>query len=405
MNLCLYTPEQEESIFIRKRAQTWQRSEFLTEDQLRIIWERTDPHLAETALFFRLLYFVFTWICLSAVVGLVAWISDADDERPIGLIFLIFSLPMYALAEYTVQRYRLYRHGIEEALALFSLVLFCGGIILIILSLPRHPRDLEMLSIGTSIVCAFAYWLYMRFGFIYAALIAMFLAPGFLVSLNLSPTSLLICSFSLYGLLFLISLQTESDTLEDFRKKRKGILQACLFAGIYLSINLRIFEAAEAWIRQHPPHLTTCAGFPPAAYWLSYALTFLVPVVVGLYLGIKTRKRALMNVGLIALVLTLVTNKDYLGLKHDAWDPIILGAMLILAAILIIRWLATGQDKERCGFTADSILKPERYGLNLAEITAAAVPGMTVPPADAQPVEPSPFENGQSGGGGASRDF
>ena len=112
-----------------------------------------------------------------------------------------------------------------------------------------------------------------------------------------------------------------------------------------------------------------------------------------------------MNTAAIALVLTLATNKDYLGLKHYAWDPIILGTMLILAAILIIRWLATGRNKERNGLTANRILKPERDGLNLAEIAAAAVPGMTATPVDTQPAEPAPFENGQSGGGGAARGF
>jgi len=404
MNLCLYAPEQEENIFIRKRAQTWQRSGFLTDEQLRVIEERTPIRLTETSLLFRILYFIFTCICLTAAVGLVVWLSDANDERPVGFIFLIFGLPMYALAEYAVRRYHLYRHGLEEALALLSLLFFCGGIMLILISMPGHPGDRQLIIIAATLAGAFAYWLYLRFGFLYAALIG-------LVSLCIIPFQF---SFSiiwertlvflLLYLLFLISLGTETEALEDFRKKRKGILQACLFAGIYLSVNLRIVEAAEAWFDQTPPYLNPYAGLPPEAYWVSYVLTFIVPVA-GLYLGIKARKRALMNTAAIALVLTLATNKDYLGLKHYAWDPILLGAMLILAAILIIRWLATGRKKERNGFTADRILKPERDGLNLAEIAAAAVPGMTASPVEAQPAEPSPFENGQSGGGGAARGF
>jgi hypothetical protein len=110
-------------------------------------------------------------------------------------------------------------------------------------------------------------------------------------------------------------------------------------------------------------------------------------------------------VGLITLALTLATNKDYLGLKHYPWDPMVFGLTLILGAVLIIRFLAKGQNQERYGFTAESILKPEQYGLSLAEIGAAALPGTTSSPVETQPTDPSPFEGGQSGGGGASRSF
>jgi len=404
MNICLYTPEQEENIFIRKRAQTWQRSGLLSKDQLQIIDERTGTELTKPSLFFRTLCFVFTSLCISSLLGLVAWILDADNEKSFGLIALSFSIPMYGLAEFVVRKYRFYRYGIEEALALHSMAFFCVGIITAVFHAPWDFHKNHVLFTFLAMNSAFAYWLYLRFGFLYAALIGTAALCSIPIPFSLSPLCWRMLIWLILGLLFLISLGTETEALEDFRKKRKGILQACLFAGIYLSVNLRIFEAAEAWFDQTPPYLNPYAGLPPEAYWLSYVLTFIVPVA-GLYLGIKARKRALMNTAAIALVLTLATNKDYLGLKHYAWDPIILGTMLILAAILIIRWLATGRNKERNGLTANRILKPERDGLNLAEIAAAAVPGMTATPVDTQPAEPAPFENGQSGGGGAARGF
>ena len=404
MNICLYTPEQEENIFIQRRARTWQRSGLISENQFKIIEERTSSQLAETSLFFRILYFVFTWICLTAAVGLVIWLMDIDHEGPIGLTFLLFSIPFYMLAEYLVRCYHVFRHGIEEALALLSLGLFCGGMVLLVLSLPGHPDDHLMMFLTASLVCLFSFWLYIRFGFLYAALISI-VALGFLpFQFSLPPIWERSLLFLLLGLLFLISLQTESDTLADFRKKRKGIIQACLFMGLYLTVNLRIFAVAESWFDQTSPHLIPYAGFPPIFYWVSYILTFLIPAL-GLYFGIQVRKRALINAAGVALVLSLATNKDYLGLKHYAWDPMIFGVTLILAAVLIIRWLAKGEDKARCGFTVESILKPERYGLTLPEIGAAVMPGVTMAATEAAPVEPSPFEDGQSGGGGASRNF
>ena len=172
MNLCLYTPEQEENLFIRKRAKTWQRSGLISENQFKIINERTSGQLAETSLFFRILYFIFTWICLGATIGLVAWMLDLDDEGSIGFLFLLFSIPFYVLAEYLVRRYHFFRHGIEEALTLLSLALFCGGAVMLVLSLPGHPDDHQMMLLTASLVCLFSFWLYIRFGFLYAALIS-----------------------------------------------------------------------------------------------------------------------------------------------------------------------------------------------------------------------------------------
>lgn len=369
-----------------------------------MIHDHTDPRLTQTNLFFRLLYLFFTWIGLSAAVGLAMWLADGYNEMQFGFIMLVFGIPAYSLAEYVVRRYRLYRYGIEEALALLSMFFFCGGIILIILSTNWHPGERHMISIFAVITCAFAYWLYLRFGFIYAALIsagALCILP---FQLSLSPLAERALLFSILWLLFLVSLRSESERMEDFRRIRKSIIQGVILAGIYLSINLRIFAVAESWIEQASSHLTPYAGFPPTAYWTSYVLTFLIPAL-GLFLGIKARKRFLLNAGLIALILTLATNKDYLGLKHYPWDPMVFGVTLILGAVLVIRWLAKGQNGERYGFTAENILKPEQYGLDLAEIGAAALPGITSTPVEATSANPSPFEGGQSGGGGASRSF
>ena len=261
-----------------------------------------------------------------------------------------------------------------------------------------------MIIIVASLVGLFSFWLYIRFGFLYAALISTVALCVVPFQFSLAPLWERILLVLILGLLFFISLQTESDALEDFRKERKSILQACLFAGIYLTANLRIFAVAESWLDQTSLHLIPYAGFQPEIYWTSYVLIFLVPMA-GLFLGIKKRKRALMNAAGIALAMSLATNKDYLGLKHYAWDPMIFGATLILAVILIIRWLAKGKNKERYGFTAESILKPERYGLSLTEIGAAVMPSVAIASPEVPPACPSPFEGGQSGRRGCVPQF
>ena len=119
-------------------------------------------------------------------------------------------------------------------------------------------------------------------------------------------------------------------------------------------------------IRLHPKL------FPPYIYWSSYILAFVIPAL-GIYWGIKSRKRLIINISLVLVCITLATNKSYLEMTRYAWDPTIMGMLLIALSILITRWIASGPKKARNGFTADNILKPEDHGISLAEAAAAAL--------------------------------
>ena len=51
MNLCLYPSQQEENIYIRKQAQTWQRSGLITNEQLAGIDHLTDVNVTSPTCF------------------------------------------------------------------------------------------------------------------------------------------------------------------------------------------------------------------------------------------------------------------------------------------------------------------------------------------------------------------
>ena len=85
-----------------------------------------------------------------------------------------------------------------------------------------------------------------------------------------------------------------------------------------------------------------------------------------------------------------------------AWDPAILGIVLVILSIIINRWLNTGVNKARNGFTAENILKPESHGIGLTDIAAALTPMATNIEVQQQDKF---FDGGTSGGGGASREY
>ena len=103
------------------------------------------------------------------------------------------------------------------------------------------------------------------------------------------------------------------------------------------------------------------------------------------------------------MILTLVTNKPYLGWPRHTWDPMLMGALLVGIALFIQRWLKGGADGIRSGFTGRRLSGKDKQWMN-AGSTAFSVlsqPGAT--PATAQPKDQ--FGGGESGGGGASSDF
>jgi hypothetical protein len=102
---------------------------------------------------------------------------------------------------------------------------------------------------------------------------------------------------------------------------------------------------------------------------------------------------------------TVLTNKSYLGLVQQPWDPIVFGVVVSVTAILIKRWLAKSPDQERYGFTAQRLLTADKRFLTIVGTAAAALQssaGVATPVA--APSKPE-FQGGRSGGAGASGSF
>ena len=398
----LYPPQQEENIYIRKQAQAWRRSGLITEEQLGAINSHTDLQLRQTNLFFRILFFVFTILCAGAVVGLLVWLLDFKDADFIAVMLIFFGAAFYIAAEYLAGKYLFYRHGVEEALAVMALVLFCAGCGILLSE--SHLTLTQLRIVVPALLAITACWIYLRFGFLYAAIISIIALGVVPFQFNLSPATERIMLFSVLCVIFVFSLIADQPDIEDFQKNRYAKIQACLTTAIYLTVNLEIPGFSGLLMRDtHVVHLNAQL-FPPSIYWSSYVLTFLIPAAA-IYWGIKSRKRLIINVGLVMTCATLATNKSYLGWTRYAWDPAILGAVLVGLSLLITRWLNSGADQRRFGFTARDILKPEEGGITPADVAAALTPGVIETQQTPAGAQEQYFKGGASGGGGVEGRF
>jgi hypothetical protein len=400
--MSLYTADQQEAVYIRGQARLWQRSGLISAEQAGHMLRSADPRLKQTNIFFRLIFFIFTYLGAAAVLGLAFLMFGTANKTLLGIFLILFAVIAYGLAEYYVRKNSLYRYGIEEALSLVAMGMFCSGTAMVI---PHSGTSAARVIVClTAAACAFA--VYHRLGFLYAAFIGIgaLCLSVFAALPHLSPDMLrLVLALALSACLVICTL-AEKKLDRDFQLERNEIIQASIWAAMYFMINLRVgdiylyaFSGGGA-----AAHGINYGRTIPAVYWASYALTYLIPAAM-LYLGIKRRRRFILDAALILFVVTLMTNKSYLGMERYVWDPALLGIAMIGVSYFTSRWLAKGADGMRSGFTGRNILKPETHGIDLASLGAAIIPATI----DAAPAnsEEKPFAGGSSGGGGADAAF
>ncbi len=403
MSLSLYSPKQEENIFIRKQAETWRRSDLITEEQLGDIHHAVTSDLRQTNLFFRILFFIFTLLLACAMTGLLVWLINDSSDKNGSIVMVLFGVSYYIIAEYIVRTKKFYRHGIEEGLAVMAMILLCVGCGIFLLTGILNGK--QTLRVVTVLTASTSLLIYLRFGYLYAAIIGILALCALPFQFSLSATTERLTLLGMLCVTFLLGLLADRKVGEDFKKERNTFMLAGLLVAIYLTVNLHIFGVIGLLTGETRTAHFHPASFPPCIYWSSYVLTFLIPMTV-IYWGLQSRRRFILNAGLLMTLATLATNKSYPGLTRYAWDSAILGIVLVGLSLWLTRWLNSGADQKRFGFTAGNILTPEGSGINLADVAAAPTPSAIdarQPPA-AQPPE-TYLEGGATGGGGAQRNY
>jgi len=150
--------------------------------------------------------------------------------------------------------------------------------------------------------------------------------------------------------------------------------------------------------------LRDTTDFPRPFYWITWVLIWCLPFAV-LARGVRRRDRPVIAVGAVCAVLTLVTNKPYLGWQRHTWDPMLLGALMIAVALVVSRWLARGPGGVRHGFTAQRLSGKDKQWMSAAAVGIGVVSPDSIT-VSSQPENPEfHFGGGDSGGGGASSSF
>jgi hypothetical protein len=398
-----YRESDEDALQARNLLKDWVREGFLSEAQYQPMEQETVCELRRTTLFLRLVLFLFTVIIAGAAVGLFfnLFLPQAAGQTT-GTLLLMFAPISYAAAEFAVSRDRLYRYGIEEALAVFAVGFLCVGLQMALFSGRPYspgPEASEFLVPAAGVIASL--WIWHRFGLAYAALAAMIFAaamPGYWTS-SQSAQHVIVAAMFAAGLI--VVAEVRSRYRFTYIDDEYSIFEALLWLGVYVAINLQISSSnlpGEWW-----GGLRTPAEFSRPFYWTTWVAIWCLPPAIFVR-GLWRKDRLAIGAGAITAILTLITNKPYLGWPRHTWDPMILGALLAGVALFIRRWLAGGTDGIRHGFTAQRLSGKDRQWMNVGAAFSMVLPHSLTPAPQTGGIEVR-FGGGDSGGGGASSDF
>ncbi len=401
----LYSASSEETLRARRLLKEWAGEALLTQQQYQRLEQETVSELRTTNIFLRLVLFFFTLIIVGAAVGLFfAVFLPRSSEETTGIFLLIFAAVCYVAAEVAVSQFRLYRYGIEEAFAVFSAGFFCAGLELAFFSgsnYSAHADGAHSLVLAAGALSSL--WIWRRFGLWYAfpaAMIFVVFVPGYW---TLSPAAQHVLVAACYAIGLLCVVAVRSRHRHDYLEDAYSLVEALLWLGVYLAINLKISSLdlpSQWWIGG----TWVFPEFARPFYWTTWVLIWCLPPVV-LIRGIRLRDRLVIGVGAIVAILTFVSNKPYLGWPRHTWDPMLLGILLIAVAVSIQRWLARGKGGIRHGFTAARLSGRDKQWMSAGSAVLGLVSRQSVTPASQTSSPDVRFGGGASGGGGASSDF
>ena len=376
----------------RDAARAWRRAGFIDEEALSRILALYPDDRKRFGPGFRALAFIFTGIASWAMVGL--WFALFDSRLDGAGSFVFWALAFAALTEFQRGPMKRADAGAESATALMAALLAVIAGVIGFGGTGLGDLPVRFL-VSAFVVCSLGAW---RWGdkllFLGAGL------SGFGLLAQLDEGRLLWIIASVVLIPACIPAARDARLTPSYRWGAVilgGVTILALYGAIHVwSFDERLVESMGA-IRSFPHEAAA-----PSLRTLSILATALLPPGLLLF-GWRRREPLLLCAGLLLIGASIATIRVYREVMPLSIALILIGAVCILLALRVRRWLRSGEDGERYGFTADPLFDHTNRTEAIRSVVAMASFTPTAQPAASRPA----FEGGGGGfgGGGATGSY
>lgn len=372
---------------VREAAQEWLNAGWIEREAWQRIKTMYVDDRVRTGVAFRILFFILT---LAAVMGFLgAMYIRAEDQMLIAAFALIAGVACWGITEYLILSKKRRQGGIEAAFSAAAIINLMIGLFVILSEshLLYGYAFFRVSLIALSLLTAAAAW---NWG--YWPYMALSAGSLFFAAMDMPGDRLVwtILTIILYPWLV---RGCDSHKLPPSQRKCAAAFLLTMIAALYAAINIWVLDN-----HMLGGHFRT-TNIPR---WLYSILTAALPIILFI-IGVMKRRRLFLVLGFLFGLLSLITLRMYVHLI-PLWVALTGGGILLLAiAAALRRYLDSGANRERAGFTADPLADhPGKHrGVEILASVATLTPNAS--PAS----ENSQFRGGGGdfGGGGASGSF
>ena len=284
----IYSSSTEETLRARKLLADWAGENLISKAQYLRLEQDTRSDLRTTNVFLRLVLFLFTVIGIGALAALFFRVLLlGPSTRTKGVFLIIYAGVCYAAAEVAGSRGRLYRYGIEEALAVCSVALLaleCSSLFSAVGFIRPGPADSSPSSPPPALSFPCGSGAGSDFGMHFSRRwpsLSFCRATGRRLARHSMNRRGAVCSRAD------VRQAVRSRHRYDYLDGAYSLAEAFLWLGIYLAVNLQL--SVLTLRDRYFGDSGAASQFPTAFYWMTWVLIWgLPPVVLARGIGRRT---------------------------------------------------------------------------------------------------------------------
>ncbi len=385
-----YNPTDLDNLAVREQAEEALAAGCITETESQAIFAAFPSGFYTPNIFIRAGLFLLTVVILLFSVGLLALIGMGSGSHALAVFLVFCGLAAYGILEYMVNTKKHFRSGVDDALMWMAAGLILTGINLF------TDIGFPMQSI---LVFLLSFYCCLRFADRLMGLSACLALMAMLYNLVsvAGKTGLVLAPFLLMAgaaaTLLLCSYLGPKAACRHYRPALTVIRIACLVA-FYLSGN---YYVVEEWGSRLSDRYAPQGSALPLG-WLFWLLTVFVPLYY-IFRGLRKKDPVFLRTGLVLTAVIIFTVRNYYHVLPAEIAMTIGGALMIVLAYALIRYLRSPKH----GFTYKQT--NESYFMEKLNLESLVLAETFTNAPDQPETNGIEFGGGSGGGGGAEGTF